>query len=103
MDNTKMTEASAPERNLVDVAKLAAAARDAGRSLRQAGDAVKTLTAALPRSTTLPMLAALHMTGKPIYAGTADPVTVAKRRAANRVARRQRRVNNQRNFRKGVR
>lgn len=31
--------------------------------------------------------------GKHIYAGTADPVVVAKRRAKNRVARKQRKVN----------
>lgn len=31
--------------------------------------------------------------GKHIYAGTADPVKVAKRRAKNKVARKQRRVN----------
>lgn len=31
--------------------------------------------------------------GKHIYGGTADPVTVAKRRKANKVARKQRKVN----------
>lgn len=31
--------------------------------------------------------------GKHIYAGTADPVVVAKRRAKNKVARKQRKVN----------
>lgn len=31
--------------------------------------------------------------GKHIYAGTADPVKVAKRRAKNKVARKQRKVN----------
>lgn len=31
--------------------------------------------------------------GKHIYAGTADPVVVAKRRKANKVARKQRKVN----------
>lgn len=31
--------------------------------------------------------------GKHIYAGTADPVVVSKRRKANKVARKQRRVN----------
>lgn len=31
--------------------------------------------------------------GKHIYAGTADPVAVAKRRKANKVARKQRKVN----------
>jgi hypothetical protein len=94
-------------RSLVDVAKMGAAARDMRKSLqesaRQADNQMKALTAALPRSTTLPMLAALHMTGKPIYSGTADPVDVAKRRARNKVARRQRAVNRSRNFRRGVR
>lgn len=31
--------------------------------------------------------------GKHIYAGTADPAVVAKRRKANKVARKQRKVN----------
>lgn len=31
--------------------------------------------------------------GKHIYGGTADPVAVAKRRKANKVARKQRKVN----------
>lgn len=31
--------------------------------------------------------------GKGIYGGTADPVAVAKRRKANKVARKQRKVN----------
>lgn len=39
------------------------------------------------------MLLALNRTGKHIYEGTVDPVTVAKRRAANKVARRSRRIN----------
>lgn len=32
--------------------------------------------------------------GKHVYAGTADPVKVAKRRVKNKVARKQRKVNN---------
>ena len=36
---------------------------------------------------------ALGLTGKHVYAGTVPPEEVARRRAANRVARRQRRVN----------
>lgn len=32
--------------------------------------------------------------GKHIYGGTTDPVTVAKRRKANKLARKQRKVNN---------
>ena len=35
--------------------------------------------------------------GKHIYAGTADPVKVEKRRAKNKVARKQRKVNRVRN------
>lgn len=38
-----------------------------------------------------PILLALQ--GKHIYAGTVDPETVARRRAANKVARRSRRIN----------
>lgn len=42
------------------------------------------------------ILAALNnpKLGKHIYAGTADPVVVSKRRKANKVARKQRRGNN---------
>ncbi len=47
----------------------------------------------LPRSTTLPMLLALNASGKHIYAGTVPAATIQKRRAANRVARKSRRVN----------
>lgn len=39
------------------------------------------------------ILFALNNTGKHIYAGTADPEVVAKRRKANKVARKQRKVN----------
>jgi hypothetical protein len=42
------------------------------------------------------LLALNHVTrrtGAVVYAGTADPAKVAKRRARNKVARRQRRVN----------
>lgn len=39
------------------------------------------------------MLLGTTRTGKSVYEGTADPVVVAKRRAANKVARRQRKLN----------
>lgn len=39
------------------------------------------------------ILLALNRSGQHIYAGTADPVVVAKRRKANKVARKQRKVN----------
>lgn len=58
-------------------------------------------TNTLPRSTTILMLMALQ--GKPLYAGTADPVKVAANRKANKVARKSRRVNRLNGFRKGVR
>lgn len=41
-------------------------------------------------------LAALNLRLESIYAGTASPHKVAKRRARNKVARRQRRINRQR-------
>lgn len=44
----------------------------------------------------LTILLAMNRLGKGIYGGTADPVRVAKRRKANKVASRQRRVNRQR-------
>ncbi len=40
------------------------------------------------------ILLALNKLNKHVYAGTADPVAVAKRRKANKVARKQRKVNN---------
>lgn len=48
-----------------------------------------------PTSYQLAILRGLQ--GKPVYGGTVDPVTVAERRAANRVSRRQRRINRLRN------
>lgn len=44
-----------------------------------------------PHSTS--MLDALNQSGKHIYAGTVDPAEVRRRRAANKVARRQRKIN----------
>lgn len=41
----------------------------------------------------LTILFALGRTGKHVYAGTVDPEVVAKRRAANKVARKQRKRN----------
>jgi hypothetical protein len=56
------------------------------------------------RSTTLGMLLALNFRlGDAIYPGTADPVRVAASRAANKRARKARRVFRARNARKGVR
>lgn len=39
------------------------------------------------------VLTALNRLGKHIYAGTVDPIEVARRRKANKLARRQRRTN----------
>jgi len=50
-----------------------------------------------PRS--LPLLLALNRSGKPIYGGTVPPEVVARRRAANRAARRARRVHRVRSAR----
>lgn len=80
---------------------LAGVARMAGQA-RDFRDSIQTRTA-LPRSTKLPALIALNRTGKHIYAGTADPVEVARRRAANKRARKARRGFRQSNARKGVR
>lgn len=87
----------------VNLATLGEKVKALGQALQAATVASREATAALPRSTSLGALAALNMTGKHIYAGTADPVTVAKNRKANKAARAQRRVNRKRNFRKGVR
>lgn len=46
-----------------------------------------------PRAASVLMLLALNHSGKHIYGGTVDPNEVARRRAANKVARRSRRVN----------
>lgn len=86
--------------NLAKIAPKAAATRDAMRSM---ADAINNLRGTLPRSTSLPMLGALNVLGKHVYAGTVPAATVETRRRRNKVARAQRRVNRQRNFRKGVR
>lgn len=44
----------------------------------------------------LAILIGLNKLGKHVYGGTADPVTVAKRRSRNRAAGKQRRVNRKR-------
>jgi hypothetical protein len=46
-----------------------------------------------PSEVSVLMLLALNHSGKPIYAGTVPAAEVARRRAANKVARRSRRAN----------
>ncbi|NUP32907.1 MAG: hypothetical protein HOU01_14460 [Streptomycetaceae bacterium] len=46
-----------------------------------------------PNNTQRGILIALNQTGKHIYAGTVDPKVVARRRAANKMARKSRRIN----------
>ena len=46
-----------------------------------------------PSKASRAMLAALNRSGKHIYAGTVPAAEVARRRAANKVARRSRRAN----------
>lgn len=99
MDTTRLTEAQA-SRDLTDVADAYRKARDAMPAIQRA---VREASAALPRSTTLPALAALHLSGRHIYAGTVPAATVATRRRRNKAARKSRRVNRLTNFRKGVR
>lgn len=85
-----------------DMLKTAGHAIDAANaSAAKVTETIRASSLSLPRSTSLTMLGALQ--GKHVYAGTADPARVAKDRARNKVARRQRRVNRLRGARKGVR
>ncbi len=52
-----------------------------------------------PDSRGLAVLLGLQNTGRHVYAGTVPAATVARRRAANKVARRSRRVNRVRSAR----
>lgn len=88
------------QRDLTDIAAKYAATRDAAYATPKA---VAEATKVLPKATTLKMLGALFLTGKHVYAGTVPAATVATNRRRNKAARAQRRVNRNRNFRKGVR